>query len=617
MEFEKRVVDLDVNDVLPNRFQPRIKFNEDSINELCESIKEHGVIQPIVVRAMGDKYEIIAGERRYKASLLAGKQTIPAVITELNDKDSAEVALIENVQRKDLTPIEEAISYKKILDMGYLTQEELATKLGKTQSTVANKLRLLNLDEEVQEAVLEEKISERHARSLLKLSNMSEQKQMLNKIVENRLTVRKTDEEINQLLNGMNSVDSDESDSDNVLVPVTELEDNNIENPFKIMPIISDKVPTFDSTNVIGKDSFMDEPIIIIDDPEQLPAINEDQVTVNPIEEFNPFKLNNEDNNIAVDSAQNNIPNNPIVDIQPSTLENSNIEDVDILNVSDINPGFMDIDKIAEDAKDIPAVVEKEPVDINSLLKPSIIGQEEPINQEVPEEKIEEELKVGKFFSLPTDEDKDIENNVSAAEKNVATGITEVFNFDLDTNSSNKDVETLTGEIEAPKDILPSEVNQNVEILPSVFNEEPLSDINEFNFPIETPKIEEAPITSVATPILEESIIPTEVVETLSNEPAIPQIADEDLTNNLITPDFDFNISSPVEREELVVTEPLSSEDMPVPTMSKPSVLNKNISDALELIRNNTKQLEKMGYVVDTEEFDFETAYQVIIKIEK
>ena len=159
MEFEKKVVELDVNDVLPNRFQPRIKFNEDSINELCESIKEHGVIQPIVVRSMGDKYEIIAGERRYKASLLAGKRTIPAVITNLNDKDSAEVALIENVQRKDLTPIEEAISYKKILDMGYLTQEELAVKLGKTQSTVANKLRLLNLDEEVQEAVLEEKIS--------------------------------------------------------------------------------------------------------------------------------------------------------------------------------------------------------------------------------------------------------------------------------------------------------------------------------------------------------------------------------------------------------------------------------------------------------------------------
>jgi len=201
MDNNRKVVELPLDDVLPNRFQPRIKFNEDSINELSESIKEHGVIQPIVVRPVGDRYEIIAGERRYKAATLAGLQTIPAIITDLNDKDSAEVALIENVQRQDLTPIEEAISYKKILDMGYLTQENLAEKLGKNQSTVANKLRLLNLDEEVQEALLNEKISERHARSLLKLSNYEDQVTLLKKIIDERLTVRKTDEEISKMLN--------------------------------------------------------------------------------------------------------------------------------------------------------------------------------------------------------------------------------------------------------------------------------------------------------------------------------------------------------------------------------------------------------------------------------
>ena len=198
----KKVVELNINDVLPNRFQPRIKFNEEAILELSKSIKEHGVIQPIVVRTIGDKFEIIAGERRYKATCMAGLRTIPAIITDLNDKDSAEVALIENVQRENLTPIEEAISYKKILDMGYITQEELATKLGKTQSTVANKLRLLNLDDEVQESLLNEKISERHARSLLRLTNKTDQKQMLNKIINERLTVRRTDEEIEKILNG-------------------------------------------------------------------------------------------------------------------------------------------------------------------------------------------------------------------------------------------------------------------------------------------------------------------------------------------------------------------------------------------------------------------------------
>ena len=201
MDNNKRVVELPLDDVLPNRFQPRIKFNEEAIDELCNSIKEHGIIQPIVVRAVGDRYEIIAGERRYKAATLAGLQTIPAIITDLNDKDSAEVALIENVQRQDLTPIEEAISYKKILDMGYLTQEDLAQKLGKSQSTVANKLRLLNLDEDVQEALLNGKISERHARSLLKLNSSKDQVDLLNKIINERLTVRKTDEEIDKMLN--------------------------------------------------------------------------------------------------------------------------------------------------------------------------------------------------------------------------------------------------------------------------------------------------------------------------------------------------------------------------------------------------------------------------------
>lgn len=630
MEFEKRVVDLDVNDVLPNRFQPRIKFNEDSINELCKSIKEHGVIQPIVVRAMGDKYEIIAGERRYKASLLAGKQTIPAVITELNDKDSAEVALIENVQRKDLTPIEEAISYKKILDMGYLTQEELATKLGKTQSTVANKLRLLNLDEEVQEAVLEEKISERHARSLLKLSNMSEQRQMLNKIIENRLTVRKTDEEIVQLLTDSNSSDTEESGSENMLIPSNDIEDKEIDNPFRIMPIISDKIPTFDSTNVVGKDSFMEEPIIIIDDPEQLPAINEDQVTVNPTEEFNPFKLNNEDTNVVSDTIQNSIPSNPIEDVQPVALENNDIQDITTSNSTEVNPGFLDIDKIAEAAKDIPTVLEKDPVDINSLLKPSIIGQEDSVSSEVSQVEKEEELKVGKFFTLPTDEEKNIENNESATEKNVATGITDVFNFDLDGNkevdsSLNTTEVPIETPIEAPiqpsvdvsKALNPLEETQSIETLPSVFNEEPALNINEIAIPVEPEKMDETPILALNNQSAEELNIPEPVLDNTISEIATPSIADEDLTNNMITPDFDFNISTPVEREELVVTEPLSSEDMPVPTTSNQVVSNKNIASALELIRNSSKELEKMGFVIDTEEFDFETAYQVIIKIQK
>ena len=195
-----RVIEIDINDILPNRNQPRIVLNEEDDLGLTDSIKEYGVLQPILVRSIGDKYEIIAGERRYRASVLAGKDTIPAIIISMNDKESAEVALIENVQRKELSPIEEALSYKSILDKGYMTQEQLAEKIGKSQPTIANKIRLLNLSDDVQDALLENQISERHARSLLKLKNKEDQNKMLDRIIEERLTVRKLDDEIDKML---------------------------------------------------------------------------------------------------------------------------------------------------------------------------------------------------------------------------------------------------------------------------------------------------------------------------------------------------------------------------------------------------------------------------------
>lgn len=195
---------LNMNDILPNRFQPRIRFDEEKLEELAESIGKYGVIQPIVVRPIGNKFEIIAGERRYKASMLANRSTIPAIVVNLSDKDSEEIALLENVQRQELSPIEEAVSYKRILDMGYITQEGLAKKLGKSQSTIANKIRLLNLDDEVQSYLLNNRISERHARSLLRIPNKDKQVKILHRIVEERLTVKQTDREIEKLKENMN-----------------------------------------------------------------------------------------------------------------------------------------------------------------------------------------------------------------------------------------------------------------------------------------------------------------------------------------------------------------------------------------------------------------------------
>ena len=199
MNLEKVVFEININDIMPNRFQPREIFDEQALNELSLSIKEHGVIQPIIVRKIGDKYEIIAGERRFRASQLAGKQTIPALIRDIDDKEAAKIALLENLQRSDLTPIEEAKTYQTILKLDNITQEELAANLGKSQSTVANKLRLLNLAEEVQTALLNKQISERHARSLLNVPNLEEQKKLLNQVIINRLTVRQLDEEIMSL----------------------------------------------------------------------------------------------------------------------------------------------------------------------------------------------------------------------------------------------------------------------------------------------------------------------------------------------------------------------------------------------------------------------------------
>ena len=218
MKIDNNIQYINVEDIIPNRFQPRLTFDENALKELATSIKEHGIIQPLVLRKLSNnKYEIIAGERRYKASQLAGLNKVPAIIADLDDNTSAEVALVENLQRRNLSAIEEAKSYRNLLDRGYLTQDELAKRLGISQSSVANKVRLLNLTDEVQKALMNEKISERHARSLLQLSDPLEQINMLNQIIERRLTVRQLDNEINKIKNKINPKTEQKSSNINVL----------------------------------------------------------------------------------------------------------------------------------------------------------------------------------------------------------------------------------------------------------------------------------------------------------------------------------------------------------------------------------------------------------------
>ena len=198
-QMEEQILQVPIEDILPNRFQPRLAFDDASLQDLAASIKQHGIIQPLILRRKNDKYEIIAGERRYKAARIAGLVSVPAIISNLSDAASAEVAIVENVQRKDLSAIEEAKSYQSILDKGYMTQEELAKKMGLSQSAISNKLRLLTLDEAVQKAVINNQISERHARSLLKIKDPNMQKTLLDKIINERLTVRDLEEEIKKI----------------------------------------------------------------------------------------------------------------------------------------------------------------------------------------------------------------------------------------------------------------------------------------------------------------------------------------------------------------------------------------------------------------------------------
>ena len=194
------IVNLRVSTIIPNRQQPRTVFNDEKISELAESIKEHGIIQPIVVRKIDEGFELIAGERRFRATLFLNYETIPAIIRDYDDVTTASVAIIENIQREDLTSIEEALAYRQLMTLHSITQAELATQVGKSQSTIANKIRLLNLSETVQNAILERKISERHARTLLSVKDEKLQIKLLDSIIQKGLNVSQTEKMIEEYL---------------------------------------------------------------------------------------------------------------------------------------------------------------------------------------------------------------------------------------------------------------------------------------------------------------------------------------------------------------------------------------------------------------------------------
>ena len=548
MQNERKVVELNLSDVLPNRFQPRIKFDENAINELALSIQKYGVIQPIVVRQIGNKYEIIAGERRYKASKVAGKQTIPAIISELNDKDSVEIALIENVQREDLTPIEKAVSYKKILDMGYINQEELAKKVGKSQSAIANTLRLLNLSDDVQEALLENKISERHARSLLKIKNEKQQVEMLNRIISERLTVRKTDEEIDKMLNENNQIVT-ETPEEIVQIPDTAMNAPGFMNIDEIetnaKDIIQPEKPVANIEQLLQNDKQEE-----VTTPEPTPSgkffnFFDEKPQYNSFNsEENQFKLENFFNNIDTSNNQSTsassvsetpaMPNTPVFE-QPSIPE----------------------------APAMPSTpVFEQPSMPEAPAMPSTPVFEQPSMSETPA-----------MPSAPVFEQPSMPETPAMPSAPV---------FEQPSMS------------EAPA--MPS---APVFEQPSIPEAPAMPSAPEF----EQPSMSEAPAIS-STPVFEESK-PVYEVPISSNIDDIPVI------DKPIEPTLNVGNTS---------VETFSAPNNNIPAQSNIQQVKAavpNIKIALNTIRECENTLEKYGFIVDVEEIDFEDSYQVIFKIEK
>ena len=329
MKMESQIQMINVDQIIPNRFQPRLKFDDSELNDLAASIREHGIIQPLVLRRVGTSYEIIAGERRYKASQLVGLTSVPAIIAQLDDNESAEVAVIENTHRSNLSAIEEAKSYKKLLDRNYVTQDQLAKRLGTSQSTIANKLRLLNLSDKVQDALLNEKISERHARSLLKLNDKNAQENILNKVIEERWPVKRLDEEIDKIL-GVNTMKNGMTDTSNMhdIVVDNSIKDNHQD------------ISSFINNNSNKKDSLF------------FNNLENESANMNTGLGFNPF-----DNNIL----SNNLLDIEDIDDDEDIEEDTVTKKVETLKIETREDVIKEIKHIISLAKDmeIPLTVEE------------------------------------------------------------------------------------------------------------------------------------------------------------------------------------------------------------------------------------------------------------------
>jgi len=193
------IMEIRISEIEPNRQQPRKNFDDEKLAGLAESIKQHGVVQPLIVQKEGNSYKIVAGERRWRAARMAGLQTVPVIVRDLTDKQIMEIALIENLQREDLNPIEEAEAYERLINEFGMTQEEVSVTVGKSRPAITNSMRLLSLDEKIKEKLVSGEISSGHARALLALNDQELRLKVMEEVIKKQMSVRETEHLVNQL----------------------------------------------------------------------------------------------------------------------------------------------------------------------------------------------------------------------------------------------------------------------------------------------------------------------------------------------------------------------------------------------------------------------------------
>lgn len=236
---------ININEIEPNKTQPRKNFDEEALNELSDSIKQYGIIQPLILQKMNKGYEIIAGERRWRAARIAGLKKVPAIIKEYTDQEIVEIALIENIQREDLNPIEEALAYQRLIQEFNLKQEDVADRVSKSRTAVTNSMRLLKLDQRIQQMLIDETISSGHARALLGIEDKEKQHEAACKVIESKLSVRETEKFVRDLLKVK------EGKNDTVINSNNQLVYRDIEE--KIRSIMGTKVSIRNKQNNTGK----------------------------------------------------------------------------------------------------------------------------------------------------------------------------------------------------------------------------------------------------------------------------------------------------------------------------------------------------------------------------